>query len=196
MPKERAKQSLKWLLLRLRPLLRLLKGFRGSPHAIAGGFSLGLFLALTPTVGIQIILAVFLATLLKVSRPASLIAVMVTNPVTVPPVFTFNYWVGSFFLAGPSVKEVYQHFLRIAAEIAKLNFWEVGELIKAFSTTGREMLLPLIIGSLLVATLAGLISYVILMRILWFLKLHSERKRMIKEKRRQILESNSGKDDK
>ncbi len=183
MPKERATRSLKWILLRLRPILRLLKGFRGSPQAIAGGFSLGLFLALTPTVGLQIILAVFLATFFKVSRPAALISVMVTNPVTVPPIFTFNYWVGSFFFDGPSVGEVYRHFLKIAAEMAKLNFWEVGSQLKAFTDTGQDMIIPLLWGSMVVATISGILSYTLLARFLWFLKLHRDRKKTLKEQR-------------
>ncbi len=172
MSRKGAKQSLKWLLLRLRPMFRLVKRFRGSPEAIAGGFGLGIFLALTPTVGVQILIAIFLATFLKVSRPAALIAVMVTNPVTVPPIFTFNYWVGSLFLAGPSVAEVYSHFMKIAAQIAKLNVWEVGALIRAFAETGQEMLIPLLLGSLIVATLSGIIAYYTLLRLLHFLMHH------------------------
>lgn len=183
MPKERATRSLKWILLRIRPLLRLLRGFRGSPQAIAGGFSLGLFLALTPTIGVQIILAVFLATFLKVSRPAALISVMITNPVTVPPIFTFNYWVGSFFFDGPSVGEVYRHFIKIAAEMAKLNIWEVGAQLKAFAATGQDMLIPLVFGSMVVATFFGILSYTLLARFLWLLKLHRERKKTLKEQR-------------
>lgn len=180
MPKEQAKQSLKWILLRIRPLLRLVKGFRGSPEAIAGGFSLGIFIALTPTVGVQIIIAVFLATLLKVSRPAALIAVMVTNPLTIPPIFTVNYWVGNLFLAGPSVAEVYSHFMKIATQIAKLDFWEVGDLIRAFAETGQEMLIPLILGSVIVAVLSGIISYHVLLRFLQFLLSHRDRRKFQK----------------
>lgn len=189
MGRERASQSLKWLLLRIRPVLRIIRGFRGSPEAIAGGFSLGLFLALTPTVGIQIVIAIFLATLFKLSRPATLASVMLTNPVTVPPIFTFNYWVGSLFFHGPSVKEVYQHFIKIAAEMAKLNVWEVGAQIKAFAAMGQDMLLPLIAGSLFVAILSGGISYIFLVRFLWFFKLHRERKRLVRE---QIRSGNDG----
>ena len=188
MPKERAKQSLKWILLRGRPLLRILKGFRGSPEAIAGGFSLGLFLALTPTIGLQVILAVFMATIFKVSRPAALISVMITNPVTVPPIFTFNYWIGSIFFDGPSVGEVYRHFIKIAAEMAKLNFWEVGAQLKAFAATGQDMLLPLLCGSMVVATIAGLLSYVLLARFLWVLKLRRQRKRLLRERRQAALD--------
>lgn len=177
MPKIQAKQSLKWILLRTRPLLRIIKGFRGSPEAIAGGFGLGIFLALTPTVGVQILIAIFLATLFKVSRPAALVAVMVTNPVTVPPIFTFNYWIGSLFLTGPSVAEVYQHFMKIAGQMARLNMWEVGALIKAFAATGQEMLVPLLLGSLIVATLSGIIAYYTLLRFLLFLLIHRDRRK-------------------
>ena len=191
MPKERATRSLKWILLRIRPLLRLLRGFRGSPQAIAGGFSLGLFLALTPTVGVQIILAVFLATFLKVSRPAALISVMITNPVTVPPIFTFNYWVGSLFFGGPSVGEVYRHFIKIAAEMAKFNVWEVGAQLKAFAATGQDMLIPLVFGSMVVATFFGVLSYTLLARFLWFLKLHRERKKTLKEQRQAAKEKSA-----
>ncbi|MDJ0624143.1 MAG: DUF2062 domain-containing protein [Desulfocapsaceae bacterium] len=180
MPLQKASRSLKWLFLRLRPLLRILKGFRGTPEAIAGGFSLGLFLALTPTVGVQIIIAIFLATFFKLSRPAALLSVMVTNPLTVPPIFTFNYWVGKFFFDGPQVREVYGQLLGIAKEMAKLDIWEVGAQIRAFAEIGRDMFIPLTVGSLIVATVAATFSYVLLVRFFWFLKLRQERKRRLK----------------
>ena len=183
MPFKKATLSIKSALLRLRPLLRLLQRFRGSPQAIAGGFSLGLFLAFTPTVGVQLIIAVFLATIFKLSRPAAMLAVMVTNPLTIPPLFTFNYWVGKLFFEGPSVREVYGHLLGIAAEMAKMNIWQVGDQIKAFAGIGQDMLIPLIFGSFLVACLVGALSYIFLVRFLWFLKLHKERKRNIGRKK-------------
>lgn len=183
MPLQKAGGSLKWLLLRLRPLLRMLKRLRGTPEAIAGGFSLGLFLALTPTVGVQIIVAVFLATFFKLSRPAALLSVMITNPLTVPPIFTFNYWVGKLFFDGPQVREVYGLLLNITKEMAKMNFWEVGAQIRAFAEIGRDMFIPLVVGSLIVASVAAIFSYVLLVRFFWSWKLHRERKKKLKEVR-------------
>jgi uncharacterized protein (DUF2062 family) len=183
MPIQKAGSSLKWLFLRLRPLFRMLKGLRGTPEAIAGGFSLGLFLALTPTVGVQIIIAVFLATLFKVSRPAALVSVMITNPLTIPPIFTFNYWVGRLFFDGPQVREFYGHFLGIARELANMDIWEVGLQIRAFAEIGRDMFIPLVVGSLIVASLSAVFSYILLARFFWFLKLHRERKKKLKETR-------------
>lgn len=169
------------ILLRIRPLLRLVKNFRGSPEAIAGGFSLGLFLALTPTLGVQLVIAVFLATVFKLSRPAALLAVMITNPVTVPPIFTFNYWVGKWFFDGPSVGEVYVHLITLAKEMAQLNVWQVLELMRAFAVIGQDMLLPLLVGSFLVAALSAALSYFLLVRLLWFLKQHKERKLQLRK---------------
>lgn len=185
MSTEKSRKSLKGFLLRARPVLRFIKGFRGSPHAIAGGFSLGIFIALTPTIGLQLVIAVFLATLLKVSRPAALLSVMVTNPLTIPPIFTFNYWVGKFFFDGPSIRTVYYHFIQIAAEMAKLNAFELLVRIKSFAETSQDMLIPLIAGCMLVATLAGIVSYIVLVRFLWFLVLRQDRKTMLREQRKK-----------
>jgi hypothetical protein len=183
MAREKTKRSLKPFLLRVRPVLRFFKGFRGSPDAIAGGFSLGLFIALTPTIGLQLVIAVFLATLFKVSRPAALLSVMVTNPLTIPPIFTFNYWVGSIFFEGPSIREVYRHLIHIAAEMAKLNMWEVGAQIKSFAEASHDMLIPLIAGSMLMAIVAGVFSYVVLVRFLWFFLLRGDRKKLLRDQR-------------
>lgn len=176
MPLEKAKLPFTWILLRLRPLLRGLRKLRGTPEAIAGGFSVGLFLALTPTIGVQLIIAVFLATFFKLSRPATLVSVMVTNPVTIPPIFTFNYWVGKVFFDGPSVREVYGHLMGITAEIAKINFWQVGEQVMAFAEIGQGMLIPLFFGSFVVASFAAVLSYALMFRVLSFLLTRKERK--------------------
>lgn len=181
MPLEKAKLPFTWILLRLRPLLRGVKKLRGTPRAIAGGFSVGLFLALTPTIGVQLIIAVFLATFLKLSRPATLVSVMVTNPVTIPPVFTFNYWVGKVFFDGPSVREVYGHLMGITSEIARMNFWQVGEQVITFAEIGRDMLIPLFFGSFIVASAAALLSYALISRGLNFLLRHKKRKSVGRE---------------
>ncbi len=177
MSNEPSQPSAKWIFLKLRPVLRLLNRFRGSAEDIAGGFSLGLFIAFTPTIGVQILIAVFLATFFKISRPAAIIGAMVTNPVTIPPLFTLNYFVGNIFLDGPTVSEVYKHFLNIASQMAKLNIWQVGEQIKAFSETGQEMLFPLLLGSVIVGVVAALLSYYILVRVLRFLISHRQRRK-------------------
>lgn len=147
------------LFFKLRPVLRWVMKLRSSPRAIAGGLALGMFIAFTPTYGVQLILVVFLATLFNFNRPASLIPIWITNPVTVTPVYTFNYWLGCFFWSGPPVSEVSKQFMEITVKLAKLDFWDIHHQIINLMEIGKDVFIPLIIGSVLVGAVLALIIY-------------------------------------
>lgn len=68
---------------------------RGSPREISLGFALGLLIGFSPTMGIQIALAVFVASLLKWSKITAAIGVQVTNPLTAPFIYGSTYWIGA-----------------------------------------------------------------------------------------------------
>ncbi|WP_432798399.1 DUF2062 domain-containing protein [Poriferisphaera sp. WC338] len=72
---------------------RLVK-LRATPHDVAMGSSIGVFVAFTPTIGLQMVIAGVLATLMRTSRPAAIIPVWISNPVTMGPIFAITYWVG------------------------------------------------------------------------------------------------------
>ena len=76
---------------------RFLK-IRGGPREIALGFSLGIFIGLTPTMGVQIPLAVFFAALLKWSKIAAASGVWISNPFTAPFIYSISYIVGARLL--------------------------------------------------------------------------------------------------
>ena len=57
-----------------------------TPHAIALGSAIGLFLAMTPTVGVQVILAVAICTVVRANRIAAVVLVFVSNPLTMLPI--------------------------------------------------------------------------------------------------------------
>jgi uncharacterized protein len=154
---------------KFRPALRWLITLRGSTRAIAGGFALGTFIACTPTVGVQMILGAVLATFFNLNRPAAVIAAWISNPVTIPPLFTFNYWVGSLLLGGPSVTSVYGQLIEICKKLATLNMFQISEQFMAFLTMGKEVLIPLVIGSVVVGAVCAVIIYWISFRILIFL---------------------------
>ncbi len=178
MPAKNSTSSNKRIFLRLRPVLRWLVRFRGSPEAIAGGFGLGVFVAFTPTVGAQIIIAIVLATALNLSRASAVIPVWLTNPVTIPLIFTFNYWVGSLIWEGPAVADVYKRMLKITTTLATLDIWEIRDQMKTFALLGKEIFIPLVAGSILVGGCAGYLGYFILLRLLhWLSKRHSMKKR-------------------
>lgn len=67
----------------------------GTPKEIALGFALGLFIAFSPTMGLQIALAVFFASIFKWNKYAAAIAVWVTNPFTAPFIYGLTYIIGA-----------------------------------------------------------------------------------------------------
>ncbi len=73
----------------------------GSPREIAWGAALGFFVAMTPTMGIQTFIAVPLAALFRISKVAAATTVWLTNPLTAPLIYGFNYMVGARLLGHP-----------------------------------------------------------------------------------------------
>lgn len=169
--------SIKLIFLKLRPVLRWFFKHRGSPKAVAGGFGLGLFIALTPTVGVQVLLALALATFLNLNRVAAVVPVWITNPITIPPLFTFNYWIGSLIWPGTRVGDVYRQLLKIAANMATLNIWEIGAQMEALALLGKDIFIPLVIGSILVGGCAGYLGYFTLLKLFAWFSMRREKKR-------------------
>jgi uncharacterized protein (DUF2062 family) len=71
---------------------------RGAPREVALGFALGIFVGMTPTVGVQTPIAIFFAALFKWSKLASAIGVWISNPLTVPIIYGVTYVTGAKLL--------------------------------------------------------------------------------------------------
>ncbi len=154
------------VLIRFRPVLKWVFKLRGSPKAIAGGLALGMFIAFTPTIGLQVILAALFATIFNFNRASAIITVWITNPVTIPIIFTFNYWVGKMIIPGPPVSEVAKNLLDFVKLMASFDIWEVMGQFMAFMQLGKEVLIPLSIGSILVGSCVAGVTYIISTRMI------------------------------
>jgi uncharacterized protein (DUF2062 family) len=124
--------------------------WRNDKRAIAGGLSLGLFIAFTPTIPFQMILATSGALFFRVNLPVALAACWVTNPLTVLPVYMSAWKVGKY---------VVDHFILIE---------EVLKLYPFRTPSGRfiQQTISLWIGSLIFATTSALGAN-IGVRLLW-----------------------------
>ena len=71
---------------------------RGRPREIALGFALGIFIGMSPTMGIQMPIAVFFAAMLKWSKISAAFGVWITNPFTSPFIYGLTYIVGAKLL--------------------------------------------------------------------------------------------------
>ena len=80
--------------------VRLLK-IRGTPREIALGLALGLFVAMSPTMGFQMAIAIPIAALFKWNKLAAAMAVWVTNPITAPFIYGPTYFIGAKLLGMP-----------------------------------------------------------------------------------------------
>ena len=76
---------------------RFLK-IRGNPHEIAMGFALGLFIGMSPFMGIHMGIAIFLAAVLKYNKFAAGVAVWISNPLTAPILYGTTYYIGAKFI--------------------------------------------------------------------------------------------------
>ena len=92
-----------------RELLRTILMLHDTPHSIALGTAIGMFVGLTPTVGFQMLLVVAISLLswryFRFNRLAALITVYVSNPLTLMPIYWLNYRVGTLFVPGILTKE-------------------------------------------------------------------------------------------
>lgn len=72
------------------------KRLQGSPHALAGGTAIGVFVGLTPTIPFHTVLIVFFSLLTRTSTLAGIIiSWIVCNPLTYLPIYYLSALVGN-----------------------------------------------------------------------------------------------------
>ena len=148
-----------------RMLLRTILQLDDTPHSIALGTAIGMWLGMTPTVGIQMGLVMLFAFL---SRPlfrfnvmAAIVTVYVSNPITMVPIYWFNYKVGTLFIKGMVSKE---HFSGVMKSDQIRDSWT------AVLTLIKDLGWPLVLGSLIVATICSLMTYPSMLALIFWVR--------------------------
>ncbi|MFH0910510.1 MAG: DUF2062 domain-containing protein [Planctomycetota bacterium] len=151
----------RWFRLQWGKRFRRVARSRATPHAIALGAALGVFVAMTPTIGLQMLIAAILATLLGGNRLAAILPVWITNPFTIVPVFTFNYWIGRLLVDGPTLHEFNLEIQHLRDLLLSGGF---GKATGATFALGMDLLIPLWLGSVLVGLACALPAYSLVKR--------------------------------
>jgi uncharacterized protein (DUF2062 family) len=120
---------------------RFLK-LRGDPHAIAMGLALGVFVGMSPLMGLHSVIAITVAAVFKWSKVAAILGVFVTNPLTAPVIYPLTYTLGAAVLGNP---------INLAAS-GGLN---LGDLFHS----SPQVLTNLFVGGGIVGLAGGAISY-------------------------------------
>ena len=137
-------------------------GLNDTPHRIAWGVFLGFVVAFSPTVGLQMILFVAVATLLRANKVSGLPIVWITNPVTVVPVYYACWRIGALLLGTDADPERGRRIIRELAgaesgfawdRLVEWAFW--GQLATTLWELGAELWL----GGFVVGVLLGGAAY-------------------------------------
>lgn len=132
-------------------LLRLLR-LRAQPDEIAKGFSLGILIGMTPTLGFQMVIAFFIAMLLGQNKIAATIGVWISNPITAPLIYAAEYETGRFILGMEHI-----HFPQHVTS-------------ESIAQLGYNLMIPMCLGSIIYGLLLGAISYAVVLRMVPSLK--------------------------
>lgn len=152
----------------MRPVLRFIQNrilhVDDSPERSARGIAIGLFVGFLPLLGIQMVIAFFVAKILKANKVLAMLSAWISNPLTAVFIYYPCYRVGSFLLSH-SGKPQYssqqlEHIIEntfsadnIFGEFFTANFWK--EVYSVSMAIGLEML----IGGIILGFIAGKIGY-------------------------------------
>ena len=128
--------------------LRLLLELEGTPAKRARGIAVGVFSGCFPFFGLQSLMGVCLASLLKGNHLLAVIGTWISNPLTYIPLYWFNYKIGSFFLGS-------ERELNNFSGLTQRQMWNQGWIISSRIFFGS------ILVGLFFGLIFGLISYML-----------------------------------
>jgi uncharacterized protein len=132
-----------------------------TPHRIALGVALGVFIGMTPIVGFQMIIAVAVAAMLRANKAVCVPMVWITNPVTIVPIYAGCFALGSMVLGSASAHASREHFEHILAAVEpaafsrmlEVEYWSA--ILTELAQFGRELW----VGCVIVGFVLGTVSY-------------------------------------
>lgn len=130
-------------------LWKKLISLKDTPHAIAGGVAIGMFMGFTPLFGLKTLLSLGAAYALRCNPIAAVVAVSLHDVVTPlwPVLLRLEYDIGYWILSNPHrlPPKLGMHHLRIAEMLEWTTFLNVG--------------LPLLVGSLFLSAPSAVVFY-------------------------------------
>lgn len=123
-----------------------------TPHRIALGVAIGIFVTWTPTIGFQMVLTFALSWLLGANKLVGVPFVWISNPVTLVPIYLPNYYLGRWILGSKVSPPDF-------AKLARFGGGWIEQMSSWWSATWHAFY-PLWVGSLLVAASLGVLAYI------------------------------------
>jgi len=125
-----------------------------SPRRAAAALALGAFIGLTPFHGLQVVTAIGLSVLLRLNRALAFLGVAISSPPLLPFWVAVSYAVGTFVTPSRLLAEA-------GAEASRSGFATLGQLLNPPPDATRAGVIAVqwFVGSLVVATVVGVLVY-------------------------------------
>jgi uncharacterized protein (DUF2062 family) len=130
--------------LSLSDRLRIIFSVKDTPEKIAIAFAVGVFIGISPFLGLHTLMAIAFASILRLNRLVTLAGAFVTNPLTIIPIYSFATWMGTKMTGHENT-------------LSQTNFKEI-TIINIFSIL-KELILPFFVGTIAFGVIAGVLSY-------------------------------------
>jgi uncharacterized protein len=142
-----------------RAAFRRLLAIDDPPERTALAFSIGVFIAFSPFLGLHTIMATLIAFVFKFNKIAIYTGTFLNNPpLTLVPIIVASYAVGAFFLGRP---------LEIPAEgleLLKNPHILTGDYYRRLFVESLNILVPFALGGMMLSVVCSLIAYPITLR--------------------------------
>ena len=132
-----------WIKKPFRLMMISLRKLRGHPEFVARGMAVGVFAGCFPFFGLQSIVGIILATLIKGSKLSAIAGTWISNPLTYLPIFWLNFQVGQWLLG---VQTSFNPHSTVSLE--------------SLLELGPTLIITLLCGCFVVGAIAGITSYV------------------------------------
>ena len=117
---------------------------RESPHRIGLAFGIGVFIGMSPLLGLHTVLGIAVAWQFRLNKLVTLLGVYITNPWTIIPIYTFGTWVGAKLLG-------------ITHIIPDVDWGNVT--FRILLNDLRHLLAPFVVGTFFIGAISSVIGY-------------------------------------
>lgn len=148
-----------------------------TPREIARGIAIGVFVAMTPTVGIQMITIALLCTIFQGNRLGGVAMAWISNPLTVVPIYWLDYVIGSIILRAPMIgKEEIARVIDLQSSSLFGQFFEFLGNLGSLAVSGAG---PMFLGGIILGIICAVPSYYIALPLFtkWKEAFHKEKEK-------------------
>ena len=146
------------------------KRLRGDPHSLALGTAIGVFIGISPTVPLHTVMIIGITLALRASTLAALLLTMVvSNPLTMAPLYYLCWLVGDMVLPG---RLTWDRILVVLETLKNSGFMDSLTLL---SQLGGNAIVVMLAGGVIIGLPLAIASYFLSRR--FFIQIQQKRRR-------------------